>query len=101
MQYIYIYIYTHYSFLGSLGWFGKSQAAARWLACLRIAARMQRVFRCVCSRYFYFHHSPSVQEPQKVLSVDSLQGSSVNVGMVQTRLAWPLRKDDTHTNREV
>ena len=35
--------------------------------------------------------------------MDSLRGSSVNIGTTQRRLAWPLRKDDTHThtNREV
>ena len=28
--------------------------------------------------------------------VDSLRGSSVKLGTMQRRLAWPLRKDDTH-----
>ena len=27
---------------------------------------------------------------------DSLRGPSVNIGTTQRRLAWPLRKDDTH-----
>ena len=27
---------------------------------------------------------------------DSLRGSSVKIGTKQRRLAWPLRKDDTH-----
>ena len=31
--------------------------------------------------------------------LDSLRGSSVKIGTIQRRLAWPLRKDDTHTNR--
>ena len=26
---------------------------------------------------------------------DSLRGSSVKIGTIQRRLAWPLRKDDT------
>ena len=30
---------------------------------------------------------------------DSLRGSSVNIGTMQRRLAWPLRKDDTHNSR--
>ena len=30
---------------------------------------------------------------------DSLRGSSVDIGTMQRRLAWPLRKDDTHTSR--
>ena len=33
--------------------------------------------------------------------LDSLRGSSVNIGTIQRRLAWPLRKDDTHTSRSV
>ena len=32
---------------------------------------------------------------------DSLRGSSVNIGTIQRRLAWPLRKDDAHTSRSV
>ena len=35
------------------------------------------------------------------LSVDSLWGSSFEIGTIQRRLAWPLRKDDTHTARSV
>ena len=30
---------------------------------------------------------------------DSLRGSSVRIGTTQRRLAWPLRKDDTHKSR--
>ena len=32
---------------------------------------------------------------------DFLRGSSINIGTTQRRLAWPLRKDDTHTSRSV
>ena len=32
---------------------------------------------------------------------DSLRGSSVKIGTIQGRLAWPLRKDDTHKSRSV
>ena len=32
---------------------------------------------------------------------DSLRGSSVKIGTIQRRLAWPLRKDDTHNSRSV
>ena len=31
--------------------------------------------------------------------LDSLRGSSVKTGTIQRRLAWPLRKDDTHKSR--
>ena len=32
---------------------------------------------------------------------DSLRGSSFRIGTIQRRLAWPLRKDDTHKSRSV
>ena len=31
--------------------------------------------------------------------MDSLRGPSVKIGAMQRRLAWPLRKDDTHKSR--
>ena len=36
-----------------------------------------------------------------VCKSDSLRGSSDKIGTIQRRLAWPLRKDDTHTSRSV
>ena len=33
--------------------------------------------------------------------MDSFRGSSVKMGSIQRRLAWPLRKDDTHKSRSV
>ena len=33
--------------------------------------------------------------------MDSLRGSSVKNGTIQRRLAWPLRKDDTHKSISV
>jgi len=35
------------------------------------------------------------------LLLDSLRRSSVQMGTIQRRLAWPLRKDDTHESRSV
>ena len=35
------------------------------------------------------------------LRLDSLRGSSDKIGTIQRRLAWPLRKDDTHKSRSV
>ena len=32
---------------------------------------------------------------------DSFRGTSVKIGTIQRRLAWPLRKDDTHKSRSV
>jgi hypothetical protein len=40
------------------------------------------------------------RQPQK-MCLDSLRGSSVKIGTIQRRLAWPLRKDDTHKSRSV
>ena len=37
----------------------------------------------------------------KLKLVDSFRGSSVKIGTIQRRLAWPLRKDDTHKSRRV
>ena len=34
-------------------------------------------------------------------TLDSLRESSVKIGTIQRRLAWPLRKDDTHKSRSV
>ena len=34
-------------------------------------------------------------------ALDSLRGSSVKLVTIQRRLAWPLRKDDTHESRSV
>ena len=33
--------------------------------------------------------------------MDSFRGLSVKIGTIQRRLAWPLRKDDTHKSRRV
>ena len=48
-------------------------------------------------------HRQSCSCPPLLHSVmlDSLRGSSVKIGTIQRRLAWPLRKDDTHKSRSV
>ena len=46
------------------------------------------------------HDPPSLRFPVGV-QLDSLRGSSVKIGTIQRRLAWPLRKDDTHKSRSV
>ena len=38
---------------------------------------------------------------QKQLRLDSLRGSSVKIGTIQRRFAWPPRKDDAHISRSV
>ena len=36
-----------------------------------------------------------------IVLLDPLRRSSVKIGTIQRRLAWPLRKDDTHKSRSV
>jgi len=42
-----------------------------------------------------------LQVELSTLTSDSLRGSSVKIGTIQRRLAWPLRKDDTHKSGSV
>ena len=57
--------------------------------------------------YIYIHtythvHSTHIHIHVHILLVsDSLRGSSVKLGTMQRRLAWPLRKVDTHKSRSV
>ena len=46
-------------------------------------------------------HGPSMVDLCPPPLPDSLRGSSVKIGTIQRRLAWPLRKDDTHKSRSV
>ena len=41
------------------------------------------------------------KEDCKIPYLDSLRGSSIKFGTIQRKLAWPLRKDDTHKSRSV
>ena len=41
------------------------------------------------------------RKERHLCQLDSLRGSSVKIGTIQRRLAWPLRKDDTHKSRSV
>ena len=54
--------------------------------------RWQRAAKYLCQRATY--------RLERRIS-DSLRGSSVKIGTIQRRLAWPLRKDDTHKSRSV
>ena len=53
----------------------------------------------------FAHSWNSFRNPVRLLDAfrlsDSLRGSSVKIGTIQRRLAWPLRKDDTHKSRSV
>ena len=46
-------------------------------------------------------YSPAHPVPESHPSTDSLRGSSVKIGTIQRILAWPLRKDDTHTHTSI
>ena len=48
-----------------------------------------------------FSNQPVCRMSVKCCDGNSLRGSSDKIGMIQRRFAWPLRMDDTHTNREV
>ena len=79
--YIYIYVHTYYVYMYISRVLRKELEAAIWS----------------------FLVSPL--HPVNLLIVfwvvDSLRGSSVKIGTIQRRLAWPLRKDDTHKSRSV
>ena len=44
---------------------------------------------------------PDTPATKRSWFTDSLRRSSVNIGTMQRRLAWPLRKDDTHKSRSI
>ena len=50
---------------------------------------------CQCAQRIICAHDTTAH------TLDSLRGSSVKIGTIQRRLAWPLRKDDTHKSRSV
>ena len=53
--------------------------------------------RCVACPHPNRHMFPWVRS----CMLDPLRRSSVKIGTIQRRLAWPLRKDDTHKSRSV
>ena len=62
------------------------------------------VSTCVCVSSV--HNIPTRQTPAPQIDADASRleprkRSSAKIGTIQRRLAWPLRRDDTHTNREV
>ena len=48
--------------------------------------------------YIYIYREREICTPRRK---GSLRGSSVKIGTIQRRLAWPLRKDDAHKSRSV
>ena len=70
---------SHLFFVGE----ALSRACSEALAC-RTGMALCQAWHTLWGNTF-FYHRPS----------DSLRGSSVKIGTIQRRLAWPLRKDDT------
>ena len=73
------------------------------MATVTFVARFQSSVRPVLTFFLFsivVFWAPCLQSLPEVC-LDSLRGSSVKIGTIQRRLAWPLRKDDTHKSRSV
>ena len=77
------------------------KVAVRWLL-LYNSESAHELSRGAC-RAVNGSHCKNHSHSKKMLTLnsDSLRGSSVKIGTIQRRLAWPLRKDDTHKSRSV
>ena len=53
------------------------------------------------SVYTYISYTRILPGDRTGQRLDSLRGSSVNIGTIRRILAWPPRKDDMHTSRSV
>ena len=51
------------------------------------------------SRNSIGYHHLAVEIPGRSFQVEPRKRSSAKIGTIQRRLAWPLRKDDTHKSR--
>ena len=57
---------------------------------------------CICLMLSSTLPAETCDSPPKTRHLlDSLRGSSVKIGTMQRRLAWPLRRDDTRNSRGV
>ena len=109
--YIYIYIHTHIYVLRALRAIGRTPIS---LLLLLLYIIITIISNNIIYYYYYYYccyyYCISLllllllllsggtigRTPQ-----DSLRGSSVKIGTIQRRLAWPLRKDDTRKSRSV
>ena len=55
----------------------------------------------ICAHNEALRQLPSAYDPCRVLFDGTSLRSSAKIGTIQRRLAWPLRKDDTHKSRIV
>ena len=62
--------------------------------------RLQRNFFLRSGNVCFTLSHPSLGVTRTARVLDSLRDSSVKLGTIQRRLAWPLRKDDTHKSRK-
>ena len=53
----------------------------------------------ICAHNEALRQLPSAYDPSRVLFDGTSLRSSAKIGTIQRRLAWPLRKDDTHKSR--
>ena len=53
----------------------------------------------ICAHNEALRRLPSAHDPSRVLFDGTSLRSSAKIGTIQRRLAWPLRKDDTHKSR--
>ena len=67
---------------------------------MRVVRRRRSAAACVRPASIQSASLDLARRPRSA-KLDSLRGSSVKIGTMQRRLAWPLRKDDTHKSRSV
>ena len=90
-------VYNPY-FLGSWNIFECSVCETNEIDCSpKLHTVPQYLFLLLPMHGAVMQYGPDAEEP----FLDSLRGSSVKIGTIQRRLAWPLRKDDTHKSRSV
>ena len=94
----YVYIYSLHVFLCTC------TCAYKYLWCMYACAYVY-VYMCTCVYiciyihiiYIYIERERERERYIHTAIADSLRGLSVNFWSAQINLAWPLRKDDTHT----
>ena len=70
-------------------------------ACFCWARREFHALKFFFAKQNFMLRASPVTSFLKHFILDSLRGSSVKIGTIQRRLAWPLRKDDTHKSGSV
>ena len=77
------------------------EAIGDWILPARFASAQKRASNnCTTEKRACIWQNKRGPNSDRIM-LDSLRGSSVKIGTIQRRLAWPLRKDDTHKSRSV